>query len=215
MYVAIFVNLLQNLIFLKKRESHKTKVWGLSHLLSGLGEVVFWVAALAMSELVRHLWYSWGSECQHGLSLATCEATNLIAFLQATYVHSASTLCLGQPQILTGNSCCGICCSSQKPVGPQNQGRERRRSGRLHPPTPVIEQRWSSGLRPRPSLGQHPCASTWLCAETENRLSEFPVRMATYQVQTNMIACHWGINQCSGLKCALHALFQFKASLQT
>jgi len=58
MYVAIFVNLLQNLIFLKKRESHKTKVWGLSHLLSGLGEVVFWVAALAMSELVRHLWYS-------------------------------------------------------------------------------------------------------------------------------------------------------------
>ena len=214
MYVAIFINLLPNLIFLEKRDSHKTEVWGLS-LLRGLGEAVLWVAALAMSELARHLGYSWGSECPHGLSLARWEAINLIAFLQATYAHSASTLGLGQPQILTGNSCCGICCSSQKPAGPQSQGRERRRSGRPHPPTPVIEQRRRSGPRPRPSLGQCPCAPTWLCDETENRLSEFLVRMATHQVQTNMIAYHWGINPCSGLNCTFHAFFQFKASLQT
>lgn len=128
-------------------------------------------------------------QSQHGLSLARYEAISLIPFLQATYAHSASMLCLGQPQILTGNNCCGICCSLQKPVGPRIQGRERRRSGRPHPPTPGIEQRQRSGPRPRPSPGQRPCASTWLCAETENRLSEFLVRMATYQVQTNMTDC--------------------------
>lgn len=57
MYVAIFINLLPNLIFLEKRDSHKKEVWGLS-LLRGLGEAVLWVAALAMSELARHLGYS-------------------------------------------------------------------------------------------------------------------------------------------------------------